>query len=198
MFTAPSVVVVLGGGPSLSDLPSYITRQPFAVCCNDAYRLRDAPAYVAAMDNRWVCQHADLLLARGDQVYTQVTPSPRAGFYYFRQEKEAALSETWDRLAGADTGYAAINLAYLAGAKDIILAGFDMGFRGERTHWHRGHPIPSVEGNYKYRFRPAYAFLDAALRVRGVNLWQLPGSDVGQGVRRLSVGEAAQMAGTHP
>lgn len=42
---------------------------------------------------------------------------------------------------GANGGYQAINLAYLFGAKKIILLGFDMK-RGEhrKSHWHGEHP----------------------------------------------------------
>ena len=42
---------------------------------------------------------------------------------------------------GANSGYQAINLAYLFGAKKIILLGFDMK-RGEnkKAHWHADHP----------------------------------------------------------
>lgn len=42
---------------------------------------------------------------------------------------------------GANSGYQAINLAYLFGARKIILLGFDMQ-RGEnnKSHWHGDHP----------------------------------------------------------
>lgn len=198
MFKAPRIVVILGGGPSLADVPRYLIERPFVLCCNNAYLLRNAPTVVVAMDARWIAQHVCALLARGDEVYTKVSSSPIAKFHYFKADKESPLSESWDRAAGLDTGYVAINLAYLAGAKEIILAGFDMGFRGERSHWHDGHPIPTSESNYTRRFKPTYAKLDSALRQRRVNLWQLPGSDVGRHVRRLSYCDAAKALGICP
>ncbi len=42
---------------------------------------------------------------------------------------------------GANSGYQAVNLAYLFGAKKIILLGFDMKCgEGGKTHWHGDHP----------------------------------------------------------
>jgi len=42
---------------------------------------------------------------------------------------------------GANGGYQAINLAYLFGAKKIILLGFDMKLgEDKKSHWHGNHP----------------------------------------------------------
>jgi hypothetical protein len=43
---------------------------------------------------------------------------------------------------GANSGYQMMNLAYLFGAKRIILLGFDMMRQGAKTHWHGDHPSP--------------------------------------------------------
>lgn len=52
-----------------------------------------------------------------------------------------------DRIMGnGNSGFQAINLAYLFGARKIILLGFDMkpGPAGEK-HWHMDHPVPLVQ-----------------------------------------------------
>ena len=41
---------------------------------------------------------------------------------------------------GGNGGYQAINLAYLLGAKKIILLGFDMQRTEKKSHWHGDHP----------------------------------------------------------
>lgn len=41
---------------------------------------------------------------------------------------------------GQNSGYQAINLAYQARAKRIILLGFDMKSQGKKKHWHGDHP----------------------------------------------------------
>lgn len=47
---------------------------------------------------------------------------------------------------GGNSGYQAINLAYLFGSRDILLLGFDMGLgdNGEK-HWHPDHPKGLVQ-----------------------------------------------------
>lgn len=41
---------------------------------------------------------------------------------------------------GANSGYQAINLAYLFGAVRIVLLGFDMQMTAGKSHWHGDHP----------------------------------------------------------
>lgn len=52
---------------------------------------------------------------------------------------------------GGNSGHQAINLAYLFGAKTIILLGYDMKI-GEKTHWFGDHPkglqVPSPFGSF--------------------------------------------------
>ena len=40
---------------------------------------------------------------------------------------------------GGNSGFQAINLAYLMGASRIVLLGFDMGVTGGKLHWHADH-----------------------------------------------------------
>lgn len=41
---------------------------------------------------------------------------------------------------GSNSGYQAINLVYLLGAKKIILIGYDMQQTNGKSHWHGDHP----------------------------------------------------------
>lgn len=43
---------------------------------------------------------------------------------------------------GQNSGYQAINLAFLDGATTIVLLGYDMQHAGGRKHWHADHPRP--------------------------------------------------------
>lgn len=50
-------------------------------------------------------------------------------------------------MTGQNSGFQAINLAVLAGAKRIVLLGYDMKTAGAKSHWFGDHPIqtaPSV------------------------------------------------------
>lgn len=57
---------------------------------------------------------------------------------------------------GGNSGYQAINLVYLMGAKKIILLGFDMQRTKGQSHWHGDHPKElnrhSDFGNWRGRF----------------------------------------------
>ncbi len=50
---------------------------------------------------------------------------------------------------GDNSGYQAVNLAYLLGAERIILLGFDQMVTGKQRHWFGDHPgHMNVESNY--------------------------------------------------
>lgn len=56
---------------------------------------------------------------------------------------------------GANSGFGALNLAFVLGANPIYLLGYDMSHTTTSTHWHGGHPIvqrkDTIEG-YKAIF----------------------------------------------
>jgi hypothetical protein len=47
---------------------------------------------------------------------------------------------------GGNSGHQAIGLAYLFGARRILLIGYDMQRTGDRAHWHGDHPKPLTQG----------------------------------------------------
>jgi hypothetical protein len=59
---------------------------------------------------------------------------------------------------GGNSGYQAVNLAWLFGASRIVLLGFDMGATGGRLHWHKDHggklhnPVPAKFKNWLRAF----------------------------------------------
>lgn len=71
---------------------------------------------------------------------------------------------------GCNSGYQAINLAFLEGATTIVLIGYDMQHTGGRHHWHADHPRPL--GNFNPGMpelcRPKFTPLARDLRERGV------------------------------
>lgn len=61
--------------------------------------------------------------------------------------RERGLSEQSDTVRlGGNSGYAALNLAYLGGAKTIVLMGYDLNRPAHvdgiktKAHWHKGYP----------------------------------------------------------
>lgn len=66
---------------------------------------------------------------------------------------------------GDNGGYQAINLAYLWGARRILLLGYDMQLTGGMRHWFGDHPPPLNSGsdysNWIRKFRRLAADLEA-------------------------------------
>jgi hypothetical protein len=73
---------------------------------------------------------------------------------------------------GQNSGYQAINLAFLEGARTIVLVGYDMQHTGGRHHWHPDHPRPL--GNFNPGMpelcRPKFDGLARDLAERGVRV----------------------------
>lgn len=81
-------------------------------------------------------------------------------------------------VSGRNSGFQALNLAVLAGAKRIILLGYD-GAPGSdgRTHWHGGHPSPSA-GIYEH-IRRSFSVVESELEAAGVTVLNCsPGSAI--------------------
>ena len=79
---------------------------------------------------------------------------------------------------GSNGGHQAVNIAVLAGARKILLVGYDMRFPGGRSHWHNGHPYKVPEqryGEYARRFKTMLPQLER-LGVEVVNC--TPGSAI--------------------
>jgi len=72
---------------------------------------------------------------------------------------------------GNNSGYAAINLAYHTGAKNIILLGYDMGQTGTTSHFHDGYNIRHNPKIYQNNMLPHFNTIVEPLREKGVNVW---------------------------
>ena len=71
---------------------------------------------------------------------------------------------------GDNSGYQAINLAYLWGAGRIILLGYDMQRTGGRAHFFGDHPGKLNSGTDYTGFAPNFRQLAADLRAEGVEV----------------------------
>lgn len=65
------------------------------------------------------------------------------------KENPGLSLESGTLLTGRNSGYQALNLAVLAGAKRVVLLGFDMCFKGGKSHWFGDHPIANVEADFR-------------------------------------------------
>lgn len=80
---------------------------------------------------------------------------------------------------GRNSGYQALNLAVLAGAKTIVLLGFDGRPAVDgKTHWSGGHPRPTPAAAYE-EYRRAFSAGESAIAAAGVRVINAsPGSAI--------------------
>lgn len=73
---------------------------------------------------------------------------------------------------GGNSGYQAINLAVLLGAKKILLLGYDMSKPNGRSHWHGDHPegMNNPEDGHFKRWKEAFATILPDLEKAGVEV----------------------------
>lgn len=142
---AGETAFILGGGPSLktTDLSRLPTIGP-TIAIKHALRLAPWAECLLWADARWLEWDAQ---AKADvlahdaiwKVTTQGPPLELVGHVQFivwarRYFRTEALSKDPSVLGGYASGDVALNLAYLLGARRIILLGFDM----QGGHWHEG------------------------------------------------------------
>ena len=131
--------------------------------------------YLYACDKVWWQKHIDAVKqCFTGQLYTQ---------YRNDAEKAYALENGIQALPGAhsaglgrdllhygsNSGYQAINLAYLMGATHINLLGYDMSQTGGKNHWFGNHPNGLTNGNYE-SFIPRFDSLAKDLAAEGIEV----------------------------
>jgi hypothetical protein len=105
------------------------------IAVNNCYQIAPWADLLYACDQRWWDHY------RPDFAGIKVTISQSAaksyGLHLLRSENKAGFSLKWPKVhEGSNSGFQAVNLAILLGAKKIVLLGYDMGGSG---HWHGYH-----------------------------------------------------------
>ena len=121
------------------------------VAINDAYRLAPWADVLYVADYRWWEWHDAARSFAGEKVtYSALAATRWPGLRWLPGDTRApGLSRNPALLhCGRNSGYQAINLAYLYGARRIVLIGYDMQRTGDRGHWFGEHPN-KVRSHYK-------------------------------------------------
>jgi hypothetical protein len=80
---------------------------------------------------------------------------------------------------GSNSGYQAVNIAALSGAKKILLLGYDMKHQHGRAHAHNGHPVKSGEGIYR-GYAKHFSTMETPLKNLGIEVFNCTlGSEIG-------------------
>ena len=114
------------------------------VANNSWQRVPSADAMYAG-DRAWWGMHLEAVKTRfaGECWTLNRWCAHNYGLHYVGHSDEPGLSLVHGRIhTGGNSGYAAIGLAYLFGARHIVLAGYDFQDTDGMSHWHGDHPAP--------------------------------------------------------
>ena len=140
---------IVASGPSLTHDPQDIRslRKYFrgTVCAvnSSVFAVPWCHVLYAADPEWWRAYRASLQLAQYKGRRVSIRPASRSygarEVYPVECASKTGLGKAAIR-QGGNSGYQAINLAYLEGAREIVLLGFDCGWTFGKRHHHRDHP----------------------------------------------------------
>lgn len=145
------ITYVIGGGPSLKGF-DFSKLNGYKIGANKSAILADCDCMVS-IDRTYAERSAkEVREFKGEVILGYGRPDLVKGKLpnatYVKWNRDRGLSNNPEVVNGLNSGYAALNVAYLKGAKIIALLGFDMKM-GETKHFHEGYSWDSGSGNYK-------------------------------------------------
>lgn len=190
-----ATAVLIGGGPSLTreqvaqvELVREQRRALRVIAVNDAYRLAPFADICYFADSEWWGWHKD----RPDfQAFAgqKCSISDSGGnikdpaVHILRNANGRGHSfglslDPKQIVTGSNSGYQALNIAVLAGAKTILLLGFDAREPTGKTHWFGDHPKREPIAAYA-EYRKAFSAGERAILAAGVKVVNCsPGSAI--------------------
>lgn len=143
------VVYVIGGGPSLKDF-DFTNLSGYKIGANKSAIVANCDT-LFTLDKHYANQaREDIKNFPGDKIVAlrnYKEHDPIEGAIYVKC-LHTGLSTDVTSVCGLNSGYGAINVAFLKGAKEIRLLGFDMKMQGDK-HFHGGYSWDNTKGNYK-------------------------------------------------
>lgn len=175
-----SLVVCIASGPSLTRQQVEKVEGLKCIVVNDGYLLAPWAEILYFADPRWREWHVQRpeyqafagvqITIEGSHGWEKLVDVP--GIFTMRNMgSHPPLSTTRNGLAtGQNSGYQALNIAYLLGASRVILLGYDMKTgAGGRMHWFGDHPLktnPAMLSAYEQNF----GHLAPELKKRGLEV----------------------------
>jgi len=171
-----STVVCIAAGPSLTAADvDYCRGRSRVIAVNKSVILAPwADAFYASDGRMWDWEADRLAQFPGLKFSLERTKtSQAAGCILLKNAGIWGLSLDPERICnGRNSGYAAINVAVLLGARRIILLGYDLQAGPDgRTHWHGDHPHGAGPTELIFRsWRAAFGTLVEPLQAAGVDV----------------------------
>lgn len=172
---AGRTVAILASGPSMSQEIANAVRDAHLPCIaiNTTYQLAPFADMLYAADTEWWEFYKGVPEFRGLKVCCQHT---LLGIQVIKHTGTHGFEDRPDAIrTGSNSGYQALHIAVHAGAKRVLLFGFDM----HGGHWHPDHPTPlrkTLSVTYE-KFVANFTALAPLLKDRGVEVLNCtPGS----------------------
>ncbi len=162
-------VFIVGGGPSIKGFDFDRLRGHNVIAVNNSGLDLVPWAHVLFWaDKRWLeWNNTRLEEHYGKYKVSRKTPHIKTAHdIKVMQFKAKCFSKQPDAVGGWCGGSSAINLAYLMGAKTIILMGFDM----RPGNYHDDHKLPHLEGQHRDKFIPTLEAMAPTLDKLGVTV----------------------------
>lgn len=148
-----SIVVCIASGPSLTQgQVDYCRGRAKIIVVNDNYRLAPWADLLYACDHQWWKWHKGANGFSGIRATQDESAAEEFDIQWIPSRKGSGLSTDPQYIhQGRNSGYQAINLAFLLGAKRIVLLGYDMHVRPSgRPRWFGHHPNLQVPNYTDY------------------------------------------------
>lgn len=138
-------IIILGSGPSLSKGDVQLCEESGLpiMGVNNTYQFTDQMVYHYAADTRWWQRHYAYVSEAAEKYSIRSSGRDEGHFaiYQMNRGHGECFSAEWPVLCtGKNSGFQAINLAYLLGYNRVTLLGYDMQITNGQIHCHPDHP----------------------------------------------------------
>lgn len=135
---------IIGGGPSISNYNLNLLKGKRSIITNNVYQLMPWADFLFFMDKDWIKKHCDNISKLHCIKFTIVpglsSYQKKMNLKFIVRVGAYGFSGRQDRIThGGNSGYCALQLGYLFGARRFILVGFDMRTVNKQHNYHNQH-----------------------------------------------------------
>lgn len=150
MKNGNSTAICIASGPSLTqDDVNYCRGKGIFYAVKESAYLAPWADVLYAADTDWWDMKDRWEWFQGEKMTLSSEASIKYGLSYIDYDPKFIWSENPAIIAsGGNSGFQALNIAYLRGATKIILLGYDMGHTGQKHWWDKEHKRDSRNSDY--------------------------------------------------
>lgn len=140
-----SICYVIASGPSLQGFDFDKLPDGYRIGANKSAWIANCDALVTIDGRFWRGHQREIADFTGPKYVTElvVENQPTHGAHISKRGRFNGLSESLEHLTGTNSGFAALNIAYLLGYTEIAMLGFDFKWSDGKSHFHNGYPWQS-------------------------------------------------------